>query len=101
MLAIQANPQSIKNASPDIADTVTAFLFALVSWHIPPDNISPSVLNGNYAFVEFPAGNDDLQYKFGVFLHQLKSIVGVGEWNVVEKKFPVNVRRLLREQYNL
>ena len=100
LLAIQANPNSIQHASPDVVQTVSALLFAVMSWHIPNGNFSPTILAGDYAFIPFPADHADLHHKMGTFLHQLKDSLG-DKWNEVVKHLPVNVRRLLREQYNL
>ena len=101
LMAIQANPNSIKQAGPDLSDTIQGFLFAVVSWHIPHGNISPALLNGAYQFINFPPEYADLHQKMGQFLHQLKESVGAEEWNGVGNHLPVNVRRLLREQYHL
>ena len=100
-MAIQANPNSIKQAGPDLSDTIQRFLFAVVAWHIPHCNISPALLNGAYHFINFPPEYADLHQKMGQFLHQLKESVGAEEWNGVGNHLPVNVRRLLREQYHL
>ncbi len=101
LCTIKANPESIRSASTNIFETISGFLFALVSWHIPANNYSPSLLSGNYAFVAFPSAHADLQQKLGMFLHQLKVEVGAEQWDHAEKKLPVNVRKLLREQYHL
>ena len=101
LMAIKANPNSIKQAGPDLSDTISAFLFAVVSWHIPEGNLSPSLLTGDYAFVNFPPEYADLHHQMGTFLHQLKESVGAEEWNGVADHLPTNVRRLLKEQYNL
>eukprot|EP00979_Chaetoceros_neogracilis_P011586 scaffold2921_cov237-Chaetoceros_neogracile.AAC.1 len=100
LLAIQANPNSIKQASPEVDQTINGLMFAVMSWHIPSGNISTTILSGNYAFTAFPADHADLHHKLGTFLHQLKDSLG-DEWNGVVNHFPVNVRRLFREQYNL
>jgi len=101
LLAIEANPQSIQQASKDLSDTITSILFAVVSWHIPYGNLSPSLLNGTYAFKDFPPQHTDLYKKMGMFLHQLKEMVGNEAWSSVENHVPVNVRRLMREKYHL
>merc|ERR1712113_251161 len=38
ILTVQADPTVIKNAS---RDDITSILFSIVSWHMPPDNLSP------------------------------------------------------------
>ena len=100
MLAIQANPQSVRASSDDVSETITSFIFALCTWHIPPDNLSPALLNGTYGFMTFPAEYSALQQKMGAFLHHLKQ-TEMEDWNSVEKNLPINVRRLLQEQYHL
>ena len=98
ILTVQANPENLKNASED---DITSILFAVVSWHIPADNLSPDLLKGKYAFVPFPASYPELFQRIGLFLHSLKELIGVNSWGDIEKYMPVNVRQLLHDQYHL
>jgi transportin-1 len=99
MLAFKANPQSIMTAADQLSDTLTTILFAVVSWHVPCGNLSPTLLSGEYAFEPFPKEHADLCENLRVFLHHLKDLVGLQEWNGIENNMPVNVRRLFRETY--
>ena len=100
MLAIQANPSSVTNSTTSsVSDILTAILFAVVSWHVPPDNLSSSILSGPYSFEPFPQEHIDLCEKLRIFLHHLKGMAGGDEWRSIENSMPVNVRRLFREVY--
>lgn len=101
LLSIQANPNCIKQASANLDDTINGLLFAILSWHIPDEKLSPSILVGEYVFTPFPPQYSDLYHKLGTFLHQLKDSLTLEEWGSVANHLPVNVRRLFREQYNL
>ena len=98
MLAIQANPQSITMAAEQVSDILTAILFAVVSWHVPSGNLSPTLLSGKYSFESFPEEHADLCENLRVFLHHLKDIYS-NEWSSIQNNMPVNVRRLFREIY--
>ena len=97
ILTVQANPDSIKNASEN---DITSILFAIVSWHIPDGNTA-DLLQGAYAFIPFPDTYSVLFQAIKVFLHNLKGMIGDDLWRNVEKSMPVNVRQLLRDQYHL
>ncbi len=100
MLAIQANPLSVTaSTTSTVADNLTTILFAVVSWHVPSNNLSPSLLSGPYSFEPFPKEHIDLCEQIRVFLHNLKDLVGANEWKSIENSMPVNVRRLFREVY--
>lgn len=101
LLSIQANPLCIKQASANLDDTINGLLFAILSWHIPEEKLSPSILVGEYVFTPFPPQYSDLYHKLGTFLHQLKDGLALEEWESVTNHLPVNVRRLFREQYNI
>jgi len=98
ILTVQANPNSIKIASEN---DITSILFAVVSWHIPADNLSQDLLKGEYIFVPFPETYPELFQAIKFFLHELKGLIVGGLWGDVEKHMPVNVRQLLRDQYGL
>jgi len=99
MLSVQTNPQSIMTASANVSDTITAILFAVLSWHVPSDNLDANMLSGKYVFEPFPQDHSDLCESLRVFLHHLKDMVGLEVWNAVQNNMPVNVRRLFREIY--
>lgn len=100
LMAIQANPKSIQQAGPDVSETISVFLLAIMAWHIPEGNLSPTLLHGTYSFNKFPAAHADLHHHLGIFVHQFLKVHGE-EWNQVFNGLPVNVRRLLQEHYNL
>ena len=52
--AVRANPHSIQEAGPHV-DIITAILFAIVSWHIPSEDMSANLLHGPYGFLPFPS----------------------------------------------
>ena len=101
IMALHANPQSINSPSGDFMDSITAILFAIVSWHIPSDNLSANLLHGEYTFEPFPQESIEVGQALGKLLHDLKASVGEEIWTQIEKQTPVNVRRLLREGYQL
>mmetsp|Transcript_17129 Transcript_17129/g.32404 ORF Transcript_17129/g.32404 Transcript_17129/m.32404 type:complete len:1038 (+) Transcript_17129:63-3176(+) len=101
LLSIQANPHCIKQASANLDDTINGLLFAILSWHIPDEKLSPSILVGEYVFTPFPPQYSDLYHELGTFLHQLKDSLTMEGWGSVANHLPVNVRRLFREQYSL
>jgi len=101
LIAVHNNQGSIRAAKPDITDTITSILFAIVSWHIPAGNLSPQLLTGTYKFVPFPHEYSGLAQGITMLLHHLKETAGVTAWAGIEKGMPVNVRRLMRESYNL
>jgi len=98
ILSVQANPDTIRNASED---DITSILFAVVSWHIPVDNLSPDLLQGKYAFVPFPDSYPELFQRIGLFLHSVKELIGENSWKEIDKHMPVNVKQLLHDQYQL
>jgi len=102
IMTIQASPNSIMTASTNVVDTITSILFAIVSWHLPAYGVpSSNILSGPYRFVPFPSEFPDLVQGISLLLHHLKSAVGAEVWLEVDKHMPVNVRRLLRESYQL
>lgn len=103
VLALRANPHSIQSAGPDLSQTIGAILFAIVSWHIPPDDMLQGVdlLNGNYGFQPFPGEFVELKESFTQLLTDLKSSSGQEIWNQVDSQMPANVRRLMKEVYHI
>lgn len=104
--AIYANPQCIQSASANVSDAIASVLFALVSWHMPPqeetdyDQVS-EILNGEYTFQPFPQHEAELGKKLVQLVREIRTSVGEETWTKVQNQLPVNVRRLLREGYNL
>jgi hypothetical protein len=101
ILSVQMNPSSIQTASPNILDTMTSILFAIVAWHIPVGNMSTDLLHGKYNFQPFPQPFIELAQLIGEFLHKLKDMLGGEVWAGVTRQLPVNVGTLLRNQYRL
>uniref|UniRef100_A0A7S2EV97 Importin N-terminal domain-containing protein n=2 Tax=Ditylum brightwellii TaxID=49249 RepID=A0A7S2EV97_9STRA len=101
ILAIRAKPQCIQPTASDIGDTITSILFAVVTWHLPEDNLGPQLLSGPYSFTPFPQEYAELGQALISLLHDLKSSVGNEKWNHIEGIMPVNVRKLMREVYHL
>lgn len=104
--ALYANPQCIQSAAANVADSIVSILFALVSWHMPPqeetdyDRIN-ELLTGDYAFQPFPQHEAELENKLVQLVREIRTSVGEETWTKVQSQLPVNVRRLLREAYNL
>jgi transportin-1 len=95
--AVYANPNAIQTATSNVADAISAILFAVVSWHMSShegDFI-------NVQFEPFPHSEAELGNALSKLLKDIKSSVGDETWENVQKQLPVNVRRLLREAYQL
>jgi transportin-1 len=101
--AVYANPGAIQQATVNVSDAIASILFAIVSWHIPSDYIERAdvLLKGDYSFQPFPASESELGQALQRLVHDMKTSVGPDTWHSVQKALPVNVRRLLRECYNL
>lgn len=99
LLAIEKNPHVMHPTSPDISDKVTSILFAIVSWHIPEKFMSSEILHGPYSFVNFPSDCESLQEHIRIFLHKIKDLIGPELWINIYRGLPINVRKLLKEQY--
>ncbi|KAL7568429.1 hypothetical protein ACA910_012143 [Epithemia clementina (nom. ined.)] len=105
---LYTNPQAIAQASANVQDAVACILFAVITWHMPPtqelsDRSVVLLLNGggDYSFVPFPPHEVELQRSVRGLMHDMKNFVGEDVWLSVQKNLPVNVRRLLRENYQL
>lgn len=100
---VYANPQAIQHAAANVADAIASVLFAIVTWHLPPElSDQPSaLLTGDYKFRPFPEAERELGMALARLILDIKSSVGEEEWHSVQKALPVNVRRLLREAYQL
>ena len=101
--AMYANPQAIQSAASSPADAISSILFAIVSWHVPAETPSDTqdFLTGEYGFQPFPATEAELVTQLTKLMHDIRSSVGGDEWKSVQNHLPVNVRRLLREAYQL
>lgn len=103
VLALRANPQSIHSAGPGLPQTIGSILFAVVSWHVAPDDMlqGANILNGNYGFQPFPSQFVELQESLTHLLTDLKSSTGQESWIEVESQMPSNVKRLMKQVYNI
>jgi transportin-1 len=101
--SVYANPQAIQQASANVADAICSVLFAIVSWHMPSElsDESAALLTGDYNFRPFPQTEQELGTALARLIQDLKSSVHTDTWHSVQKELPVNVRRLLREVYQL
>jgi transportin-1 len=100
--AIYANPQAIQQASASASSAISSILYAVVSWHIPPDVLvedSVDVLSGHYCFQPFPPNEAELGSRLSQLIRDIRTSVGQDTWQEAESHMPVNVRRLLRETY--
>lgn len=95
--AVYANPNAIQAATTSVADAISSILFAVVSWHMPPHEVDFI----NVQFEPFPHSEAELGNALSKLLHDIKLSVGDETWENVQKQLPVNVRRLLREAYQL
>ena len=96
--AVYVNPAAIQR------DAIVSILFAVVTWHMPelPDHEPPtSVLTGEYRFRPFPSSEVELGKALAKLIREIMSSVGEETWHSVMKSLPVNVRRLLREAYQV
>mmetsp|Transcript_24050 Transcript_24050/g.45396 ORF Transcript_24050/g.45396 Transcript_24050/m.45396 type:complete len:1049 (+) Transcript_24050:142-3288(+) len=97
--ALRANPQSLQQAGGgDISGVMTSILFAIVSWHIPQDDMSGNLLNGAYGFQPFPSEFGELLASLRQLVLDLKTSAG-NSWSQIESTMPVNVKRLMKEVY--
>jgi hypothetical protein len=103
LVAIHSNPTAIISAGNQTA-SVAAFIFAIVSWHIPTGedgvkSITSQVLHGEYSFEPFPPGSARIGEALGQILREMRKALG-DNWNEVSR-MPVNVRRLLADVYQV
>jgi transportin-1 len=101
--AVYANPQAIQQSSANVADAISSILYAIVSWHMPPETPEDAedLLTGDYGFQPFPQTEAELGSTLAQLMRDIKSSVGEDTWKAVQGQLPVNVRRLLREAYQL
>eukprot|EP00980_Cylindrotheca_fusiformis_P021477 scaffold8353_cov138-Cylindrotheca_fusiformis.AAC.8 len=102
-MALYANPQAIQQTTANVADVISSILFAIVSWHVPPEASmdEPDYLTGAYGFRPFPPTDVELGNQLGQLSRNIKSSVGEDIWKSVESHLPGNVRQLLRETYGV
>ena len=100
---VYANPQALQQASTNVADVISSILYAIVSWHMPPENPDDTedLLSGSYNFQPFPQTELELGKTMAQLMRDMKSSVGEEKWNEVQGQLPVNVRQLLRETYQI
>lgn len=101
ILALLANPHAILSA-PNRAAVFTAFVFAIVSWHIPVDErgiklLTADMLQGPYTFQPFPVEDAELGNALRQLFTQMRSTLGL-DFDVVAN-LPPNVQRLIAEYY--
>ena len=96
---VYANPGAIQQATVNPADAITSILFAIVSWHMPPDVDRDHFFN--VQFLPFPQAEAELGAALRKLLQDIQSSVGEATWTTVQKQMPVNVRQLLREAYQV
>eukprot|EP00934_Nitzschia_sp_Nitz4_P003525 Nitzschia sp. Nitz4//scaffold234_size30613//10903//13923//NITZ4_007962-RA/size30613-snap-gene-0.2-mRNA-1//1//CDS//3329543413//3515//frame0 len=102
--AVYANPQSLQQAAPNVADVITSILFAIISWHVPPETPASEAhtfLSGEFGFHPFPPTEPELGGQLVQLLRDIRTSVGEEVWKRVENQLPVNVRTLLRNSYQM
>jgi transportin-1 len=102
--AVYTNPHAIQQASDDVAATIASILFAVLSWHLKTERKGGQSLmlsNGECNFHPFPPQESDLGAALAKLVQDIKSSVSEDVWHAVEKELPVQVRKLLRESYQL
>ncbi len=95
--AVYANPNAIQEASSNVVETISSILLAIVSWHMPSHEVDFI----NVQFEPFPHSEAELGNALAKLLQDIKTSVGDEAWDNVKKLLPVNVRRLLREGYQV
>lgn len=105
VLSVNANPQAIQTATTNVTDTLTAIIFAILSWHIPTDDDTPvqDLLHDTNSnkLQPFPPGETELYNALGKLMHDLKVSVSAEMWDQVYEQMPVNIRQLLKDVYQL
>jgi transportin-1 len=109
--ALYFNPKAIENAvgAQSTEEAIVSILYAVMTWHIPDDclegtdeQFSSELLCGpDYSFRPFPQREAELGAALVRLIQDIKAAVSEERWGLAEKGLPVNVRRLLRQSYNL
>lgn len=99
--ALYANPQAIQQVNVDVPDVISSILFAILTWHLPPDfpQDTHNFLHGDFSFVPFPPTESELGSRLTQLIRDIRSSVGEDVWKEVQDRLPVNARRLFREVY--
>lgn len=99
--ALYANPQAIRQVDADVPNVITSILFAILTWHIPPEipRDTDDFLNGDYGFIPFPPTEPELGQRLAQLIRDIRTSVGEESWKKSQDRLPVNVRRLFREAY--
>jgi len=100
VMAVRANPSSLQQTGADMIEVVTSILFAIMSWHIPQNEIPSNILNGPYRFEPFPSEFSDLLASLQQLLCDIKTSSGP-TWNQIEGQMPPNVKQLMSDVYQL
>jgi transportin-1 len=109
--AIYCNPKAIEDAvgAQSTQEAIVSILYAIMTWHIPDaclrgtdDQCSSELLFGpNYSFRPFPQQEAELGASLVRLIQDIKASVTEETWGLAEKGLPVNMRRLLRQSYNI
>jgi transportin-1 len=99
--AVYANPQSIQLVGGEVHDTVSSIIFAIATWHLPPEAIETGSFTGDFEFQPFPPSLSDLGHRLNQLLIDIKGSVDEHTWNRVRNSLTVKLRRLMQEVYNV
>lgn len=99
--AMYANPQGIQQVGGEVYDAISSIIFAIVTWHLPPEAIEMGSLMGDFDFQPFPPALSDLGNRLAQLLRDIQTSVGEQTWHGVKRSLTVKVRRLMREVYHL
>jgi len=102
ILAILSNPHAILSSS-NRAGVFSAFVFAIVSWHIPADEsgarvLTSELLQGPYLFEPFPVEDAEIGKALRQLFNEIRNALGF-DFDVVAN-LPPNVQRLIADYYN-
>ena len=100
--AMYSNPQSIQQGGGEIHDTISSIVFAIATWHLPPEAVETGTFTGDFEFQPFPQEySSDLGQCLARLLQDIKVSVGDQTWNRVRNSLTVKLRRLMQEVYNV
>jgi hypothetical protein len=102
IFAILANPHAILAASNRVG-VFSAFVFSIVSWHIPADEsgmrqITSELLHGPYLFEPFPVEDAEIGDALRQLFNQIRLSLGF-DFDFVAN-LPPNVQRLIADYYH-
>jgi transportin-1 len=115
---VYANPNALQQAANtsrrELADVMVVILVCIATWHVPSELTFEGATvekvtydaNGNgdsdYShFRPFPPTEAELGKALAKFMQDMKVSVGDETWQLVQRRLPVNVRRLVREAYQI